>query len=477
MSIAAGPYRAAAALPRLTIWSYGALGFPLALVGYPLGIWLPRAYGTDVGVELATIGFIITAAAIFDAVTDPAIGFASDRVRSRWGRRRGWIGTGVPLLTLALWCLLNPAAGADALYLGFWYLALRVGSTMVLVPYGAWGAELTPDYHERTRINSARQRCVLLGLIGAALVPAVVEFVRGDAATAIVVLESYSWLILVLLPGIALVLLATVPEPPKLPGEGGTPFLRSLQLMWGNRLFRIVVIVELVITGGESFRNALSLFFMQDVIGIARPGSLYVVYFATGLLAIPLWDALARRFGKHRSLAAAMVLVSAVSIGIFLLEPGDVRAFQLLFAMKGLCFGAFSYLPLAMMADVVDIDTMRSGDARTGSYFAVHGFMTKCAASFGGFSLPLLALTGYSAAPGAENGEGPLFWLAVLYALVPTALFTLAFWLCWTWPLTAERHGRIRAALDRRSTRRKSTVEDATRLGGPGAEPETIAPT
>ena len=41
-----------------TIWSYGALGFPLALLGYPLGIWLPRAYSSDVGVELAVVGLI-----------------------------------------------------------------------------------------------------------------------------------------------------------------------------------------------------------------------------------------------------------------------------------------------------------------------------------------------------------------------------------------------------------------------------------
>ena len=96
---------------------------------------------------------------------------------------------------------------------------------------------------------------------------------------------------------------------------------------------------------------------MQDVIGIPRAGQLYVVYFVTGLLAIPGWDFLARRYGKHRSLASAMILVSIVSLAIFALPPGSETAFEWLFAAKGLCFGAFAYLPMAMMADVIDIDT------------------------------------------------------------------------------------------------------------------------
>lgn len=442
-------------LPRSMVMIYGALGFPLALLGYPLGVWLPRAYGTDVGIELYLIGAIISAAAIFDAITDPLIGFASDRFRSRWGRRRSWIGIGLPLLTLATWNLLSPGSTATATYLAVWYIALRVGSTLVLVPYGAWGAELSSDYHDRTRLNSSRQKWILFGLIGAALIPAGVEFLNdGASVPALEVLDAFAWSVLLTLPLIGALLLARVPEPPALPGEGRTPFLRSLRLMWKNGLFRRVVTIELFITGGEYFTNTLSLFFMQDFIGIRSPGQLYLIYFSTGLLAMPAWDLIASRWGKHRSLACAMVLVSGVSIWMFFLNHGDILAFYILFAAKGFCFGAFAYLPLAMVADVVDIDTIRSGDARTGGYFAVHGFMTKCAASFGGLSLPLLALAGYSATSGAQNDNTALLWLGILYALVPTVLFVFAFWLTWTWPLSAARHARMRARHERIAEKR-----------------------
>lgn len=437
-------------LPTSVVLTYGALGFPLAILVYPLSVWLPRAYATGLGVDLALIGFIIFTAAVFDAITDPVIGIASDKIKSRWGRRKTWIAAGAPLLTLAVWMLLNPSAASGPLYLACWYLFLRVGSTMVLVPYGAWGAELSGDYGERTRLFAARQAFVLIGLIAAALIPAIVERSMADNASALVVLESYSWLVLITLLSIAALLLWRVPEPAQVEVARNVKLLESLQLMWANRLFRRVIIIELLITGGEAFRNSMSLFFIQDAIGIQRPGTLYLIYFSVGLLAIPAWSRIAKGWGKHRSLASAMVLVSVVSMSIFFLDYGDTMAFTVLFAVKGFCFGAFAYLPLAMLADVVDIDTAKTGHARTGSYFAVHGFMTKCAASFAGLSLPLLSWAGYSAAQDAVNGPQPLLWLTVLYAVVPTVLFVFAFWLCWTWPLTAERHAELRSELEQR---------------------------
>ena len=446
-----------APLPGRALVSYGVLGFPLALLGYPLGIWLPRAYGTDIGIDLALVGLVISAAAFFDAITDPVIGFASDRVRMPFGRRRSWIGFGAPLLALAIWMLLNPGQGTTVAYLAFWYLFLRVGSTLVLVPWGAVGAELSPTYHMRTLLNSWRQRFGIAGLIAAAFVPFFVELLLGEGATALLVLKSYSWLVVIFLPLATVAYLLWVPEPDHASETSTTPFFRSLALMWKNGLFRRVLVIELVITGGEAFRNALSLFFIQDAIGIRNAGQLYVIYFVVGLAAIALWDRLARRFGKHRALATAMALVSVDSIAIFvvfLLDWHKVELFYVLFAVKGLCYGAFSYLPLAMLGDVVDIDTARSKDARTGSYFALHGFMTKCAASFGGLSLPILALTGYSASRDAVNTMESLTWLGALYAIVPTALFVFAFWVCWTWPLTAERHARLRARIDRLTARR-----------------------
>jgi GPH family glycoside/pentoside/hexuronide:cation symporter len=441
-------------IDRSSIWIYGSLGFPIALLGYPLGIWLPRAYDTYIGIETYLVGAVISIAAVFDAVTDPAMGYASDSFRTRWGRRKAWVLVGAPFLALALYFLLNPERGSTVLYLGAWFVFLRVGTTVLGVPYTAWGMELSGEYNTRTRIQAAREFFVLLGLIAAAAVPAVVETIYGDDATAVMVLNAYTWLAVPLLLLITVLVVLRVPEPPPRAREGQVRFVRSLALMYKNKLFLRVLAIETLVGGGEAFRNALSLYFMQDYIGAPRAGTLYLVYFAMGLAAIPIWNWLAKRFGKHRSLSAAIVLVGAVSIAIFTLDYGQVWEFYVLFAIKGFCFGSFAYLPRAMLADVIDLDTLRSGDARTGGYYSIYGFMTKLAHSIGGTSLIALALVGYDTAIGAAHGPTELLWLGVLYAMVPTALFCLALYLCWTWPLTSSKHAQLQRLLETREARR-----------------------
>jgi len=463
-------------LTQSDIWTYGSLGFPLALLGYPLGIWLPRAYDTYIGVPTALVGTIISAAAIFDAVTDPAMGYGSDKLRTRWGRRRVWVGIGAPFLMLALYYILNPTEGRTVAYLAFWFVCLRAGTTMVTVPYAAWGAELSGEYHLRTRIQASREVFVLLGLIGAAAVPFVVELIHGDDTTAVMVLNAYTWLVLCLLPLTTLLLVTRLPEPPPTAREGQVPFLASLTLMYRNKLFLRLVFIELLITGGEGFSAALSLYFMQDYIGAPRAGTLYLVYFGMGLAAIPFWSYLAKHYGKHRSLSSAIVFVGIVSISIFFLNYGQVWPFYFLFALKGFCFGAFAYLPRAMMADVIDLDTLRSGDARAGGYFSIHGFMTKLAQSMGGISLVVLAMVGYNTAAGASHGPSELLWLGVLYTIVPTASFAAALYLCWTWPLTSDKHAKLQRLLQTRNERLRARAATATTLrNGPApfARPES----
>ncbi len=442
------------AISRSNVWIYGSLGFPLALLGYPLGIWLPRAYDTYIGVETALVGLVITVSALFDAVTDPAMGYASDKIRTRWGRRKSWILVGAPFLALALYFLLNPEQGSTVLYLGAWFMFLRLGTTMLGVPYAAWGMELSGEYNMRTRIQASREVFVLLGLITAAAIPAIVEFLYREETTAVLVLNAYTWLAVPLLLLVPVLVVTRLPEPPPTTREGQVGFLASFGLMYRNKLFLRVLSIELLVGGGEAFRNALSLYFIQDYIGARFAGTLYVVYFAMGLAAMPVWSWLARRFGKHRSLSAAIILVGAVSIAIFTLDHGQVGAFYVLFAIKGFCFGSFAYLPRAMLADVVDLDTLRTGDARTGSYFSIFGFMTKTAQSFSGPALIALALVGYDTSIGATNTAGNLLWLGVLYAIVPTVCFCFALYLCWSWPLTAAKHAQLRGLLARREQRR-----------------------
>lgn len=456
--------RAAQTAPVLStsiIWTWASVGLPLAMIGYPVGIYLPDLYSGEMGISLAAIGAMLMLARFSDAITDPAMGFASDQIETRFGRRKPWIAAGVPVMLLGIWMLFNPTEGIDQWYLLVWYAVMTLGATLIGLPYRAWGAELSTNYHTRTRITSANEVFVILGLIAAAAVPFGVTFLFPDGLSSAAVLRGIALVLMLLLPFVTGLVLWKVPEVPIAARAKSVGLRKSLGFISNNGLFRRLLVIELLIVGGENFRNALSLFFMRDVIGIevGRIAAMYILYFCVGLAAIPFWTALAKRWGKHRSLSTAMLVVSAVSIWIFLLDRGDFLSFYLLFAAKGFCFGAFAYLPRAMVADVVDVDTARTRSARPGSYFAVHGIVTKLAGAVGtGLSLILAGWAGYVAQKGGDaaglvNGVTELRWLGVLYALVPTALFFVAFTFAWSYPLTQERQRRLETAIQRRSER------------------------
>jgi GPH family glycoside/pentoside/hexuronide:cation symporter len=440
-------------LGRSTIFYYGSIGFPLALIGYPVAIWLPAFYSTELGVSLSAVGTMLMLARFTDVVTDPLIGDLSDRFGTRFGRRKPWLFAGVPVMMLGIHMLFNPVTPVGTWYLLIWVSIMMLGSTMIGLPYGAWGAELSADYHQRTRVTAGRELFVLVGLLGAALIPAVVQF-YGDSRSG-PVLEAMGWVILVVLPLAVGLALWRVSEP-RTTERHTLPLGRGLRLMWRNGPMKRVLLIIILVVSGEAFRNALSLFFMRDVIGIAKIGNLYFLYFGTGLAAVPIWLWLGKRIDKHRAFALCMVVVSLVSIATFFLGRGDVLPFTLLFAAKGFCFGGLQFLPLAMLADVVDVDAARSGSRRAGTFFGFESMGGKMARAVGtGLSLNIAALVGYdpSGVAGA-NGPTELTWLAFLYAIMPPLFFASALWLTWNYPLTSERHRRLRSLLERRAARR-----------------------
>lgn len=433
-------------LPRSTVWVHGSLGLPLAVVGYPIAIWVIPHYSGTLGVSLAAVGTMLMLARISDVVTDPLIGFASDHLRTRFGRRKPWILAGMPLMMIGIWMLFVPAPGAGVLYLLWWLFVMMLGSTLISLPYGAWGAELSMDYHQRSRVTAAREIFVLGGLLLAAFVPFMVEYF-GDRTTG-PVLEALAWTILVVLPICGFLVLRFVREP-EVRGRENIPLSEGLGHMRANGPLKRVLLIILLVTFGEAFRNALSLFFMRDVVGIETIGTAYLVYFATGLAAIPLWLALGRRVGKHRAFAVSMFSVSLISVAMYFLERGDYWPFMVFFLAKGFCFGGLQFLPLAMLADVVDVDSLRSGGRRAGAFFASAGMTSKAATAFGsGVSVIFLAQTGFD--PSGQfgaNGASQLGSLAVLYAIVPAIFFSSALYIAWHYPLTSERHAELRAEL------------------------------
>ena len=438
-------------LKRSTIYTYGLLGVPLAMFGYPIGIWLPTFYAGELGISLGAVAGMLFMARFIDVITDPLTGFASDHIKTRWGRRKPFLAVGLPIIMLGVFMVFMPrylvSEGMQPSYLFMAITVMYLGITLVFVPYGAWGAELSGAYHERSRITASREFFVLIGLLVAASVPFAMEILGRTGLVPI--MDAMAWSILIVLPICGIFILWRVPEPQDVPIQR-TPFMVGIKALLRNKPMLYILIIAMIVTGGEAFRNALSLFFMRDYMGSPSIGIPYLFYFAAGLLAIPGWLIAGRKFGKHRAFAVCLVCVAIISTMMYFLSFGQLVPFYILFILKGACFGGLQFLPMAMLADVVDVDTADTGSSRAGVYFAISGMAVKISAMFG-TTAALAILGAIHFNPGGAsvtNTPEALGGLAFNYAIVPAIFFMGALFLTWTFPLTEEIQKHLRDKIE-----------------------------
>lgn len=438
-------------LPMSTLAAYGSMGMPLAIVGYPIAVWLPAFYAGEIGVSLAAVATMLLFAKLSDVITDPLVGMLSDRMRSRLGRRRPFILLGVPVLCVSIWFLFVPMEGAGQIYLLVCIAGMYIGTTLIGLPYGAWGAELSPEYHQRARVTAWREQFTLIGLLLAAMVPFLVEqFGEGDTPS---IMYGMALAICVTAPLAAILLSVVVKEtPPPAETKEQPSYFEGLKRLWDNKPMRMIVGIILIVTLAEAFRNALSLFFMKSVIQAKGVGTLYFIYFVAGLAAVPAWLWLGRKIGKHLAFAITLITVAIISAINMFFSSDTYTAFVIFFIAKGACFGGLQFLPLAILADVIDVETAETGEARAGSYFALASMTSKISTALGTFlAIWALSFTAFNAKALADNGPDEVLLLRVLYAIVPALFFIGAIVICVRFPLTAKVHAELQARIAEKS--------------------------
>ncbi|MFO7581587.1 MFS transporter, partial [Guyparkeria sp.] len=194
-------------LPLRQVLAYGAPGLPLALMGIPLYVYLPPFYANELGLGLAAVGLALMLTRFWDVITDPLVGFLSDRIPGRH-RRKVLMAVGIPLLFVSLWFLLRPGEGVGLWHLYLWGLIAFLGWTLIQIPYTSLGAEADPTPHGRTRLAASREGLALVGTVLAASMPVLL----GSEAPADV-LGAVFWLMAILLPLSFLIMGAGIPEP------------------------------------------------------------------------------------------------------------------------------------------------------------------------------------------------------------------------------------------------------------------------
>jgi Na+/melibiose symporter-like transporter len=441
-------------IKKRVLASYGQLALPLAIADLPLSIYLTAFYGS-LGVPLDSMAWVLLLARLTDVVTDPMIGIFSDR-SAHWtlGRRKAWVLMGIPLKMIAIYMVFFAAPGVTAGYMLLWLFVLYLGWTMVSIPYGAWGAELSGDYRERTRITGYRTLFGFVGILIATLAPAVTGGGAGTPEGLTPVMQGLGLWSLIMFPLSALLLWRFVPEPPVRDAGGVTGWLKGIQIASGNAAFMRILFATAIGRIGSVINTTVVVWFFIFAMGLGTYAGLpLIIYLLAATLGVPVWIILGQRFAKHNALIVA-VLSSIVCFAFLLVvPPGNLLLACIVMAMAGLGGGAAATLGQSMAADVIDLDELRARKSRAGLLIAFWGMGGKLADAVGGFiALMILSAFGFSATS-ATNTPEAIWGLTITYILVPWPFFLISIALLWNFPLTAERQARIRNMIERRAAK------------------------
>ncbi|MBB6468851.1 Na+/melibiose symporter-like transporter [Aminobacter lissarensis] len=425
---------------------YALPAIPLAAVALPLYVIVPTFYAQNLGVPIAAVGTVLLLIRLLDAACDPLIGWLCDQVFIKSGRRRTFFLMSVPLTALAAFMVFWPPSGAGVGYLAFWSTLLSVGYTGTLLPYTAWGAELSTDYRGRSVVSAFREGATLVGTLIAVVLPFAVGL---DNINGLHGLAAVAVLTILLLPSAAVLAVKTVPEP----ANRSTRKLSlavSLHFVVRNRPFVRLIAAFLLNGFANAIPATLFLYFVSEQLGAAElRGPLLFLYFLCGMLGVPLAVWLAAKAGKHRTWCGAMTVACAVFAFAGFLGVGDIVPFAIICAATGLLLGFDLALPPAIQADVIDYDTASSGEQRSGLYFAAWGLATKLSLALGvGLVFPILGWSGFDATGGQAMPETALATLSALYAWLPILPKAAAIAVMWNFPLGEDAQRTLRARID-----------------------------
>ncbi len=263
-------------LPTATLFAYGISDFRVMLAGMPLMLYLNIYYATEVGIGLVGLGNLLLFARIFDLATDPLVGYLSDHTRTRWGRRKPWMVASLPFMMLGLYKVLIPAEGAGLGYVFSWMMVMWLGWTMLMIPYCAWGAELTTDYDERTRVTGWRAAMGSVGQLTSITFPVVAAvWFSLDGISGIMHITAYAAMILI--PIAVLITVTRVKEVPDLSAPAMQVF-DGLKVMLRNGSFRWLVIAFMISSLGLAIMTSSRLAMGRALLGcvsVRVPGEPY----------------------------------------------------------------------------------------------------------------------------------------------------------------------------------------------------------
>ncbi len=433
---------------------------------------------TDVvGLEARLASYAALIGVIWDAINDPLVGMLSDRINTRWGRRRPFllffsIPFGLAFL-LMWWAPPWNNQIVLAIHMTLAYIISDTLQTLVAVPFYTLTPEMTPDYDERTELTTYR---MFFNLVISLVVAVAAPMIKNAALQSGLTLSQSYLLISGLFGGIGaipfLVMFFFVrerhPNPPK-----ETHSLREItETAWQNIPFRFATGLYMLNWMTVDMVSLMLPYFLtywiaqgdlaaeMNIFGsnISQDSVILGLMFITAIAALPVWNWLSKKTSKRKAYIFGMLFWMVVQSLIIIVKPGQTIFILILTILAGISISTAHVLPDAIFPDVIEWEELRTRSRHEGVYYGIKNFARKMSGAVTIFLvLQLLGWFGYqSPSQGAtvfQQSDVTITVIRILTGPFGALLLLSSIVIAWFYPLTREKHTRIRSLLARRNKR------------------------
>lgn len=426
------------------------LGFGVGTIGTAILLntvttFFPAMMATVLGQSTALAGLLLTISKLYDIVADLVIGAASDKTKSKWGRRRPYLFAGAIVSAGSFFMIFYPPELSDTGLIIYMTIALIIYSTgysLFNVPYMAMPAEIARTYHARTSLLSYRTFFAAAGQILALGITAKLIIWGGGGADGYAVMGTVmAFVILFAMLGsfFGTAKAPTIEQtttPPKIAlGE-------KMRLMWANKPLVLLISAKLLQFLSLSSVISTGLLFKLNVLKIGYEGQFHFSIAQNIIMALsmPIWVKLGRTYGKRNCYLAAIFIYGVTNLS-WLLADANITQFGLLSraALMGFSSGGMILMSISMLPDTMEYDRIRTGMRREGVFASLYAIVEKLGFAIGAAVVGLyLTFAGYISTTRGQLVDQPEAAIQSLYvtnAIVPFVLLFGSFILIWYYRL------------------------------------------
>ncbi|PIE98328.1 MAG: MFS transporter [Treponema sp.] len=428
-------------------------GFGFADIGGNLfftamGFWA-LAYLTDTVMLSASLaGIVVMVAKVWDAVTDPIVGYLSDKTYTRWGRRRPYILFGAVPFGFFVWLFFTNPNFTDQNLLFIYMLILlclvNTAMTVVNIPYSSLTPELTEDYDERSSLNT--YRFVLAGfgtIIGAVVVSAIKNnfaddslgfSVSGAVMGAIITISS-------------LVTFFSVREKKLrknvLPKEKQKGFKETYAFVFKNKAFMILLIAFTCHLMIATFLQGIMIYYLKYIHNESDTTMIMSVFLIVIILSVPLSTLISKKIGKRAVYQIGFAEAAILCVIIFFVgHRTSLTVLTYLMGVLGIGIGFMYATPWSMIPDTIEWDVLKTGVRSEGSYYGIWTFMSKFGQAIAiGITGVILDIAGY--VPDTVQSNNVILAIRSIAGIIPAVIAIITIILLFKYPITKEVYNKI----------------------------------